>query len=114
MPSFVPAEESETSQGAAQQRRVAALLGDPERGGQRPVGGVESLEQRREVALTQIDLREPRGASFACQVRDQRVDDLLLSRAEAQRLAHTLLLEQQVRRRDRLLRSGRRLAHSST
>ena len=66
MPSFVPAEQSETSQRAAQQRRVAALLADPQRGGQRPIGGVESLEQRREVALTQIDLGEARRAPSSC------------------------------------------------
>ena len=98
MPPFVPPEQSEAAQRAAEHRRVATLLADPERGGERPVGGVESLEQRREVALAEIDLGQPRRASFACQVRDQRVDDLLLTGAETQRLAHPLLLEQQIHR----------------
>ena len=99
---------------AAQQRGVFALLADPKRGGQRAVGGVESFEQRREVALAQIDLREPRGASVARQVRNQRVDDLLLPRAEAERFAHALLLEQQVRRQIVAAAIGRRPTHSST
>ena len=70
---------------------------DPQRRGQGSIGRVESLEQRRQVALAQVDLGQPRGTPFARQVRDQRVDDLLLTRAQTQRLAHPLLLEQQVR-----------------
>ena len=93
---------------------VFALLADPKRGGQRAVGSVESFEQRREVALAEIYLREARGASVAREVRNQPVDDLLLARAEAERLAHALLLEEQVR--DDVAGSDRaaRPVHSST
>ena len=96
MPSFVPAEKSETPEAASQQRGVSALLGDPKRGGEGAVGGVEPFEQRREVALPKIDLGESGGAPVARKVRDQRVDDLPLACAKTQRLADTLLLEQQV------------------
>ena len=76
VPPFVPPEEPEASKRAAQQRGVPALVADPERGAQGPVGGVEPLEQRREVALPQVDFRQPRRASVARKLRDQRVDDL--------------------------------------
>ena len=96
MTSFVPTEKPETSQAAAQQRGVSALLSDPERRRQRAIGRVESLEQRRQIALPEVDLREARGTAVAGQPRDQRVDDLLLARAETERFAQTLLLEQQI------------------
>ena len=79
---------------------------DPQRRAERAIGGIESLEQRREVALAEVDLGQPGGTALSCEMRDQRVDDLLLARAQAERLAQPLLLEQQVRREIALFALG--------
>ena len=71
-PPFVPAQQPEAAQRAAQQCAFAALLADSQRRRQRAIGGVEPLEQRREIPLPQVDLGEPRRSLFASEVRDQR------------------------------------------
>ena len=71
-------------------------MSDAEGGAEGAIGCVESLEQRQEVALAQVDFGQSRGATVAGQVCDQRVDDLLLTGAKSQRLAQPLLLEQQI------------------
>src|SRR4051812_2353569 len=96
VPPLMPSQKAETPQRACKQRPVAAFLTNPQSGRKRSIGRIESLEQRGKISLAKVDLGEPRGSFVTRKLRDQRVDDLLLSRAKAQRFAHTLLLKQKI------------------
>src|SRR6185295_7227091 len=97
VPSFVPAEQADTPQGVAFERRVPLFAADAQRRAQRSIRRVEPLRERKQVALPQIRFGQPRGRAAWSEVRDQVADDRPLPASETERLARTLLLKEQVR-----------------
>ena len=93
---LVPAEQPDAAQRAALERGVAALAAQPQCGGEGAVGGVEPLEQRRHVSLTQVSLGQALGGAVRRKERDQIGGQLELPPAQPERFAQPLLPEQHV------------------
>ena len=96
VPPLVPAEEAEASERVAPPDRVAQLVPEAERPHQRGLRLLEPSEQRVQVSLPQAGFRQPCRLAGWLQQGHQLVDDSLLPPAEAERLAQTLLPEEDV------------------
>src|SRR5207245_2476401 len=91
---LMPTQKSEAAQRMTLERHVTTLPTDAQRRAQHAISRIEALEQRREIALPQIRLRESFRRTSRREQCDQLVDDKLLPATLSQCFALALLLQQ--------------------
>ena len=96
MPPLMPVQQADAAQRIALERGLSELAAEPQRRAQRAFRGIEAFEERGHVSLSQVRLGQSRRRASGRQEGDELFDNLLLTAAQAERLAEPLLLEQQI------------------